>query len=199
MAKANEIIQTKNVKTIKAKGWIHGNTPKFYEISTCTLFCLWNLIAIILYTDYSAHCSEFSASFRRLSPFEHLEVTKKRNAMFWWMAKTLRETVELFGQCRCGDMNDNEDTFINQQYGPFYCGVNKPMIIPSFNIRLNAPTSTTMQIEVALKFGGRNGTIIQLNNDSHGKYDNLRAFNVSFISRYPSEDERLFIGGFHRI
>merc|ERR1712228_782026 len=110
MAKANEIIQTKNVKTIKAKGWIHGNTPKFYEIAKDTLLCLWNLIAIILYTDYSAHCSEFSASFRRLSPFEPLEVTKKRNAMFWWMAKTLRETVELFGGCK----HDNSS------YGPFY-------------------------------------------------------------------------------
>merc|ERR1712228_1144662 len=195
MAKANEIIQTKNVKTIKAKGWIHGNTPKFYEIAKDTLLCLWNLIAIILYTDYSAHCSEFSASFRRLSPFEPLEVTKKRNSMFWWMAKTLRETVELFGKCRRYDY----DNVINQQFGPFYCGVNKPMIIPSFNIRLNAPTSTTMQIGVALKFGGRNGTIIQLNNDSRGDVDYLRSFNVSFISRYPSEDERLFIGGFWRI
>merc|ERR1712228_605586 len=56
-----------------------------------------------------------------------------------------------------------------------------------------------MQIEVALKFGGRNGTIIKLNNDSNGDNDPLRSFNVSFISRYPSEDERLFIGGFWRI
>merc|ERR1712228_856694 len=37
------------------------------------------------------------------------------------------------------------------------------------------------------------------NNDSHGDEDALRSFNVSFISRYPSEDERLFIGGFYRI
>merc|ERR1712228_1046894 len=29
--------------------------------------------------------------------------------------------------------------------------------------------------------------------------DNLKSFNVSFISRYPSEDERLFIGGYYRI
>merc|ERR1712228_462240 len=29
--------------------------------------------------------------------------------------------------------------------------------------------------------------------------DHLRSFNVSFISRYPSEDERLFIGGYYRI
>merc|ERR1712228_11936 len=108
---------------------------------------------------------------------ELLEITKKRNANFWWMAKTLRETVELFGQCRRGEYVGDETDNINKQFGPFYCGVNKPMIIPSFDIRLNAPTSTTMQIEVALKFGGRNGTIIQLNNDSHGKYDNLRAFN----------------------
>ena len=141
MVKAKELIKTKNVKKIKAKDQF---TPIYYEIATDTLLCIWNLIAIILYTDYSAHCSEFSASFRRLSPFEPLEVTKKRNAMFWWMAKTLRETVELFGQCRHGNSWWNEETkeFEDLFKGPFYSGVNKPMIIPSFNIRLNAPTST---------------------------------------------------------
>merc|ERR1712228_795249 len=154
----------------------------------------WNLISLILYSDHGAHCSEFSASFRALSPFEPLEVTKERNREFWWMSKTLRETVELFGQCRRGDLDKNSVK------GPFYCGVNKVMVLPQFNLRLCAPTSTTMQIEIALKFATSNGTVIQLNNNSSDdKFDDLRLFNISWISRFKDEDERLFIGGFWRI
>merc|ERR1712228_747887 len=71
MAKAQELIQTKKVKAMKATDdW---SIPQYYEVSEDTLLSLWNLISIILYTDYSAHCSEFSASFRSLSPFESLE------------------------------------------------------------------------------------------------------------------------------
>merc|ERR1712228_1153518 len=88
----------------------------------------------------------------------------------------------------------------NSVKGPFYCGVNKVMVLPQFNLRLSAPTSTTMQIEVAHKFATRNGTVIQLNNNSNGPYvDHLRLFNISWISRFKDEDERLFIGGFWRI
>merc|ERR1712228_62663 len=87
----------------------------------------------------------------------------------------------------------------NSVKGPFYCGVNKVMVLPQFNLRLCAPTSTTMQIEIALKFATRNGTVIQLNNNSDGRYDQLRLFNISWLSRFKDEDERLFIGGFWRI
>merc|ERR1712228_916667 len=165
----------------------------------------WNLISLILYSDYTAHCREFSASFRALSSFEPLEVTKERNREFWWMSKTLRETVELYGQCREGDDNPDPNKWqskhnINTAFGPFYCGVNKVMVLPQFNLRLCAPTSTTMQIEIALKFATSNGTVIQLNNNSYDdQYDKLRLFNISWISRFKDEDERLFIGGFWRI
>jgi len=74
------------------------------------------------------------------------------------------------------------------------------LVLPQFNLRLCAPTSTTVHIEVAYKFATSNGSIIQMNNDSRGDDDDfLRCFNVSYLSRFPDEDERLFFGGFHRI
>eukprot|EP00488_Nonionellina_sp_1-RS-2012_P000260 TRINITY_DN10750_c0_g1_i1.p1 TRINITY_DN10750_c0_g1~~TRINITY_DN10750_c0_g1_i1.p1 ORF type:complete len:106 (-),score=5.13 TRINITY_DN10750_c0_g1_i1:69-386(-) len=64
------------------------------------------------------------------------------------------------------------------------------MHIPQFNIRLCTPTSTSKHIEIAMRFCGRYGIIIQLNNDQL----QLRGFNCSWFSRYPEEDERLFFG-----
>eukprot|EP01084_Bolivina_argentea_P307721 531916_1 len=72
------------------------------------------------------------------------------------------------------------------------------MNISQFNIRLCSPTSTSMQIEVAIKFSGKNGIILQFNNpQTQAQCQYLRGFNVSWISRYAEEDERLFFGGFY--
>ena len=203
--KANNFLKTERVKKARPfKQVLHNFDILHYDIPADTPLNFWNLVALLLYTDYSAHCRVFSASFRRLSPFEPLEVTKERNRNFWWMSKTLRETVELHGQSRKGDVNPDIEKYqpehrLNKQLGPFYCGVNRVMVLPQFNLRLCAPTSTTMQILVAMKFAGPNGSVIQLNNNSGGDFDDLRCFDVSWLSRFPDEDERLFIGGFWRI
>ncbi len=57
-----------------------------------------------------------------------------------------------------------------------------------FRIRLCAPTSTSVHIEVATKFSGRDGMIIalQIPNGLNG----LRSFDCSWISQYKEEDER---------
>eukprot|EP01084_Bolivina_argentea_P074883 135820_1 len=74
------------------------------------------------------------------------------------------------------------------------------MVIPEFNIRLCSPTSTSKQIEVATRFGGEKGIVIQLNNNGDEySSNNLRLFNCSWISSFKEEDEQLFIGGFRRI
>ena len=73
--------------------------------------------------------------------------------------------------------------------GPFYCGMSTVLKMSQFHIHLLSPTSTSIHIQVALKFGGESGIIMELNNDQmHTK--NTRAFDVSFLSRYKEEDER---------
>ena len=75
------------------------------------------------------------------------------------------------------------------------------MNIPSFSMRLSSPTSTSMQISVAIKFSGREGMVITLNNpatrDKCGgnvtggyEYGWLRSFNCSWISKFKEEEER---------
>ena len=62
--------------------------------------------------------------------------------------------------------------------------------IPEFNIFLCSPTSTSKQIEVAIKFSGDHGIVIQLDNPPNDQYQFLRGFNCSWLSRYKEEDER---------
>ena len=44
--------------------------------------------------------------------------------------------------------------------GPFYCGMSRVMPLPSFNINLYSPTSTSIHQEVAIKFADEAGIII---------------------------------------
>lgn len=185
MVKARAHLKTANVKKPKAMNDIL--IPLHYNIDGDTPLSIWNLICLLLYTDYSAHCTAFSASFRALNVFEPMSLTKERNRNYWWMAKTLRETVELYGQCRYA--HDTNGSI----FGPFYCGVNRILVLPQFNLRLCAPTSTTVHIEVAYKFATSEGSSIQMNNDRRSTWDFLRCFNVSFLSRFPDEDERCVV------
>ncbi len=179
ITKVNAYVDTDIVKGTKA-----GRVPcKYlhYGIESGRILGFENLVSLVLYTDYSELCKNFSSSFRKMKSYEPVESIKKRNAVYGWMSKILRETVELFGGC-------SRDETLS---GPFYSGMGVVMNMPSFNIRLCSPTSTSCTIEVAIKFSGDHGIIIQLDNPGNVyPYYELRGFNCSWISRYKEEDER---------
>eukprot|EP01083_Nonionella_stella_P183387 662583_1 len=110
--------------------------------------------------------------------------------MYYWMSRRLRECVEIFGQCHRRDKY-----ILFGQCSPFFCGMNVVLSMPSFCMRLCSPTSTSKQIEVAMKFSGKNGIVLQMDNPDMEQYWYLHAFNASWISRFKEEDERLFFGG----
>merc|ERR1712228_508373 len=84
--------------------------------------------------------------------------------------------------------------------GYFFCGMNMKLSIPSFAMRLNSPTSTSKQIEVAMKFSGPKGMVFTFDNPrSEWQYRFLRGWNCSWISQFKEEDERLFFGGYYFI
>eukprot|EP00483_Globobulimina_turgida_P001896 UN01898 len=69
------------------------------------------------------------------------------------------------------------------------------LIMPAFSIRLNGPTSTTKQPQIAINFAEHSGIIIQLNNKyAAGGYEQP-FFNSSWLSNYTQEDERITMGG----
>ena len=74
--------------------------------------------------------------------------------------------------------------------GPFYCGMSFVMNMSQFSIKINGPTSTSVQRSVATRFSGNKGFLIKFDNSQgHGRY--VKGFDVSWISRYGAqEDER---------
>ena len=173
---------SKVIKAIKAKGWpVKGVLPPYYGISNNSPLLVEHLLSVLLYCDYTKHSASFSRSFRKTDEFEGLQSIKQRNSKYFWMAKRLRETVEIYGTCSAWE------PYLE---GPFYTGISRVINMPYFSIRLCSPTSTTLHIEVAMKFSGQQGMILSLNNPwQNAKTEFLRGFGVGAVSRYPEEDE----------
>lgn len=123
--------KVKNTASTKASEIIHH-----YGIRPGTPLSLKNILSILLYCDNTELCSKFSSTFRKSKPEESIQAVKRRNSEYAIWSKTLRETVEYFGQMgwRMDKTNkwNNEN---NRIRGPFYCGMSWLMIIPEFNIR----------------------------------------------------------------
>ena len=100
--------------------------------------------------------------------------------------------VQYFGvYCHGVGYLDNTIKYISwcDVSGPFFCGMNNKMPFPSFNIPLKAPTSTSRHREVALRFSGEKGILIQFNNTGLENNHKTGLFDASWISRYKEEDE----------
>ena len=194
--KTEKFMKTKEIKKTKAKGTYYLR----YEIAAALIFE--HILSLILYTDYTKLSTDFSSSFRKLSTFETLKSIKQRNALYFWMSKFLRELVECFGQCSNGDYDVEKGKRIKMR-GPYFCGMNMRLNIPSFAMRLNSPSSTSKQISVAIKFSGPKGVVLTFDNPSGEyaiQYEYLRGWDCSWIGRFgKEEDERLFFGGYYRI
>eukprot|EP01084_Bolivina_argentea_P147913 258721_1 len=193
VVKVNTLLNARIVKKIKAVSSERNPYVKRYGIKWEDPITFSHILAVVLYCDYTNLCTDFSSTFRQCKKYETLESIKNRNSFYYHFSKYLREAVEVYGQCSYGDRISGKR--INKLSGPFYSGMSILLNIPAFNIRLCSPTSTSIQIEVAAKFSGPNGIIIMFNNpnSTHGY---LRGFNVSWISRYKEEAERLWVGGY---
>merc|ERR1719464_834078 len=97
-----------------------------------------HLMSLLFYTNYSAACYEFSASFRRRVWNETDRSLKRRHSAFAHQARLLRELVECFG-------NNMDDCPVTR----FYHGINRNMIFKSTDFKLCGPLSTTSDFCVA--------------------------------------------------
>ena len=197
--KVQNYMKTESIKKMKAgetDGWgvlFHYGTKLDKPLE------FHHILSLTLYTDYTKLSTAFTCSFRKLSSFETIKSVKARNACYYWMSRYLRELVELFGQCSFGDTAE-EDKPLDVLRGYFFTGMNMKLSLPSFAMRLNSPTSTSKQIEVALKFAGSEGVVITFDNPPDDfRYCWLRGWDCAWISSFKEEDEVLFFGGFHMI
>eukprot|EP01083_Nonionella_stella_P290695 989121_1 len=94
MVKVKAYLETKSVKAVKA---FIGDIKLHYGIEDGEPLLPRLLVALFFYTDFTDLCTHFSATFRATKQFEQLSSIKARNSKYWWMAKSLRELVELYG------------------------------------------------------------------------------------------------------
>ena len=144
-----------------------------------------------MYCDYTELSRDFTLSFRKLHQFEILSQTKKRNAAYYYWSKGLKDVIKHFGQ-----NYDRKNGVLLKLRGPFYCGMSVILKIPQFEIFLQSPISTSKQLSVAVKFGGSQGMILELDNTDEDCRE-MQGMDVSWISRYREEEERLFYGCRH--
>ena len=176
--KANFHYDTKKARNTRFNNKFDGNhhgIPKNATISKK------HLISIILYCDYSALCTKMSATFRKMTASETEESVANRNSKFFHFSKLLTEAVQDFGI---------DGT---KEKGPFYCGINCVLHFSSFAMIFYGPCSTSKQIEIAMNFSKSDGSIISLQNEGFGSFQKF--LDVSWISRFPEEDERVWIQG----
>ena len=190
LPKAQQLIQTNIAKSLKA-GMYPGELGLLNEygsIKRHDSLSIQNLICIILYTDYTQLSSDFTKSFRKLHPYELLQQVKRRNKRYYYWSKILKETVKCFG----GNdyvIDAPVSGAFNRLIGPLYTGMSGILNVSQFNIFLLSPTSTSVQIHVAIRFSGDRGMILEFDN-TQGKGRALAAMDCSWISRYHEEDER---------
>ena len=149
-----------------------------FDLSEGDVISLERLLCIFLYTDYTNLSGQFTSTFRKRNTFEPLKATKRRHINYYWMGRLLKETVFCYGKFRSSGLS-----------GPFFCGMSMVMNMPQFNIQLLSPVSTSIHIEVAMKFSGDSGIIIEFDN-TKGYGGSVVGLDVSWLSRFHEEDER---------
>ena len=143
-----------------------------------------HLICVILYTDYTELSSHFSESFRAVYKYEAIQSIRRRHQKYYWLSVGLKGLIGF-----CGQSYNNGKGLLSPLRGPFYCGISFVMYISKFNVRIFGPTSTSIHKEVATRFGGEDGLLIEFDN-SKGSGRSVIGLDVSWLSRYAQEEER---------
>eukprot|EP01084_Bolivina_argentea_P062913 114973_1 len=187
--KTNKYMVTDKCKKIQCIfGRYHDADPLHYGIQYQSPVKQEHLQSVILYCDFTEFCSHFSSTFRKEKWTESIQSVAKRNSKYFYISKYLRELVQYYGTRNAGFVHETDEC------GPFFTGISVCMNIPSFSIRLRGPTSASIFKEIAIRFSGSDGMILQMNNKKWpGKAEVF--FNCSFITAFPEEEERIFCGG----
>ena len=182
MIKCKELMLCKKVMKMKASSTGTAKN-KGYGIKKDDPITINHVQCVVSYCDQTDFCSAFSATFRSEFVGESVVSIKERNQSYYHISKGLREAVECFG--------NNGQERNRKESGPFYCGMNTLLLLEQFGIRLNGPTSTSTSRAVAIRFAGEQGIVLKMNNEE----PYLHFLDCMPFSRYPEEEERLFMGG----
>ena len=189
-----EAVQSGLVSARNFEELVDGKAKRYMKLNKCKQPQGWgedkyimehHLHSLFLYTDFTEFCTEFSSIYRMTSENETTESMIARHSKYYHTARALQQFVEYFGSYGQGGTDPES--------GPFWCGLNCVLNIPEFVINFNGPTSTTKTKEISISFAGEEGMMMKFNN-TKGRSKGRRFLNANWLSTYPEEDERLFIG-----
>lgn len=176
VAKAISFSLTKRAKRLRSS--YNGIDNEAYKIAPGLPITVPHLLCVLLYTNHTQlqyHFKKYGTRFNeRASSFTEL---KKYNAKIGWWYNYLCQSVLFYGSLS----NSKTDTF--------YHGLSTKLLFPHFNPTFRAPISTTTDIEIARRFATEDGLILVLEPSPNS---DDRYLDVSWLSCYPKEEERLF-------
>eukprot|EP01084_Bolivina_argentea_P000687 1269_1 len=149
-----------------------------YGIKDGSPISLSHIISLMIYCNFDSFQYYFSKTCRRIDDETDLEL-KHRHSYYFYVAKLIREAVELFGT------KVNDGTIRS-----FYHGIDDIMYFSQVSAFIYGVLSTSSSIEIAIQFSRNTGMVVELYPHSVVKY-----FDCVLLSEFGNEKELLFIGG----
>ena len=160
-----------------------------------------NVVAILIYCNYTDLQSRFSETFRGMQDDDTDEMIVKRHCHnFYWLGRY--DSVMCFlknARLSTSKINSFRALFVaihfyGDRMSPktvVWHGVSHRMLFENFATFFECPTSTSIERLVAQGFSGSDGVILKLKS----KFKNSCSvmLDVSAFSNYPAESERLFV------
>eukprot|EP01084_Bolivina_argentea_P223310 377862_1 len=172
-----------NTNKMKEEKWKAKETNEIYGIKIGDPIQIEHILVIYLYTGNSELCAKFRESYRSSDYDDNNQNIRRYHVNnFYWMGRFIFESIEFFGE-RPGAKDI------------FFHGQTKKFLFTEFSTILEAPTSTTSNWSVANNnFAGDNGIVLKLGPKFKNELNNNKYLNVSSISEYNDEKEKLFAG-----
>eukprot|EP01084_Bolivina_argentea_P163618 284606_1 len=142
------LLGLESIRNIKAA---NRDEELHYDIFRDTPLQQSNLQALIIWFEFNDINESFTNTFVPIETNEPQSNIAQRHRKFYHLAKTLRETVQYYGETR--------------NKGPFYMSLDTNISIPSFSLTFNSPRSVSMDYHKVNRGCKDYGVMLQLNND----------------------------------
>eukprot|EP01084_Bolivina_argentea_P111069 198278_1 len=164
----DECVELHKMRGHKIKAKNVGILNNKWQIPVGTVISINHLIALKLYTDYTKLQKQFKMYLRSVN-------YDINNCEIYYFFKYLQESCMLFGEK------------IKKQ--KLYTGIKQKLLFDSLTNTFHSPLSTTSEISVAQNFADDNGVVLLFKTVNK----NERYFDLSWMSEYPHEREKLIM------
>eukprot|EP01083_Nonionella_stella_P147885 467265_1 len=165
------------------KKWRAKETNQIYGIRINDRIQIEHILVMYLYCSNSTRCYRFRESYRTNEYDDNNHRIRSYHINnFYWMGRFMFASIQFFGV----EPKRNDR---------FYHGLKKQFLFTQFSTIFEPPTSTTTDPNLArTRFAGDNGVVLTLMPKFKNHLNNSKYLDVSTISAYGKEKERLFAG-----